>query len=249
MRKTLIIYIHIPKTAGTSFRQGLTQTLGRENVLFDYGSNEAETDNSILKLYEQGEFFPNRITQIIKVGKVMAICGHFQLSRYFKTFPDATVVSFVREPLQRSYSEYLHWKRHKGYNKSFKHFFQQKEQINLQSKWLDGLPENAIIGVSEYFDQSLCMINTAFGLIIPTLRLNCYRQNIKNAYETKDLTKEIATFYYQLNNCDVAFYNKISDRFFEINHLPNDKFSDHKHATPNSFQKFFRNLKTSFYLK
>ena len=211
----MILYVHIPKTAGTSFRQGLVQVFGRENCLFDYGPDELETDKSIRTLYKERDFAPNYVKEIARKKKVHVIGGHFPLSRYNLCFPEAIIVSFLREPLQRSYSEFLHWQRHKGYSKSFEHFFQQEGQINLQSKWLDQLPADGLVGITEHYRQSLNMINEVLGTAVPVLKLNFYRKKIHSSYLTEILGIEIVSNFYKINAQDVFLYKKELDNFLK----------------------------------
>jgi len=47
----VMLFVHIPKTAGTSFRQGMLEVFGRKALLFDYGPDAPETDVSIRMIY------------------------------------------------------------------------------------------------------------------------------------------------------------------------------------------------------
>ena len=186
---------------------------GRKALLYDYGPDEPETNVSIRMLYEQGEFSPRRVAEETGGKECKALCGHFPLSRYLDVFPGSTVISFIREPLQRCYSEFLHWLRYKGYSHSFEDFFQQKWQINLQSRWLDGLPENGLVGVSEYYDQSLVMINRTLGISVPVLKLNTQRENIYSPYSAGLIGKSLIRQFYEMNSRDVSLYKAIAQSF------------------------------------
>lgn len=177
--------------------------------MFDYGPDAPESDVSIRKLYEQRQFSPTSVVKEIRRKKCKVICGHFPLSRYLNVFPGATVVSFVREPLQRCYSEFLHQQRHKGYRHSFEDFFQQKGQINLQSRWLDGLPEAKIVGITEFYDRSIVMINRMLNISVPVLQLNKGRNNIHSPYSAKLIGEGSVNRFYALNIRDVSLYAAI----------------------------------------
>ena len=129
----MILFIHIPKTAGTSFRIGLERIFGCQRIIQDYGPDATETDDALLHLYHQKPFKPAYVAEIAFKCRASVVGGHFPVSRYIKVFPGATAISFVREPLQRCYSEYLHFKQYVGYGNSFESFFHQTSQINLQS--------------------------------------------------------------------------------------------------------------------
>lgn len=206
----VIIFVHIPKTAGTSFRQGMLNVFGRKALIFDYGPEAPETDESIRKLYKQGEFSPRRVAQETMGNECKALCGHFPLARYLEAFPGATILSFIREPLQRCYSEFLHLQRHKGFSQPFECFFQRKGQINLQSRWLDRLPENGLVGVSEYYEQSLVKINKALGLSVPLLKLNTHRGNIHSLYSAGLIGESSVRRFYELNIRDVSLYGAMA---------------------------------------
>jgi len=232
----VIIIVHIPKTAGTSFRQGMLEVFGRKALMFDYGPDAPETDVSIRNLYKQGEFSPRRVAQETGGKECKALCGHFPLSRYLDVFPGSTVISFIREPLQRCYSEFLHLQRHKGYGQSFEVFFQQKGQINLQSRWLDGLPENGLVGVSEYYDRSLVMINRALDISVPAFKLNTRRKNIHSPYSAGLIGKGLVRRFYELNMRDVGLYEAIAR-----------PFGDTGNSAPLTFPQRIRSLKDKLF--
>jgi len=211
----MILFIHIPKTAGTSFREGLAKAVGNKNMISDYGPDASETDFAIRHLHKQGIYTPEHVAKIAETRGAKIICGHFPFSRYHKIYPKATVISFVRDPLQRCYSEYLHWKRMKGYLEPFDKFIQIKGMINVQSRWLQGLQENSIIGVGEHYNSSVQMINKILGLSVPILSLNCNRKKLEKKYSEVEWSRAAVSFFYSLNERDNQFYNNIRAQYPE----------------------------------
>lgn len=233
----MILFVHIPKTAGTSFRIGLEQVFGPHRLLLDYGPTAPETDEAVRRLYCQKPFRPAIVSGIASEKQSAVICGHFPVSRYLKIFPEATVISFVREPLQRCYSEYLQFRRYKNYTDSFNAFFQQKHQINLQSKFLETFPDNGIIGCSEHYDQSLELIYKLIGISIPVFRFNRNRKKIHIPYSNKIIGEKNVDLFYLLNNQDVSLYQTVKEKVI-LN--PNLKYS--------KFLQYFQQVKVHLLL-
>lgn len=212
---SLLLFVHIPKTAGTSFRGGLMQLFARCDVLFDYGPVAPETDQYIKLLYEEKPFNVKQVAEFVNAKGIKLLCGHFPYGRYGQTFPDARVVSFVREPLQRCYAEFLHLQRNKKYTKSFVEFFEQPWLINLQSKWLAAVSDDVLIGVSEHYGHSVKMINKTLGFSVPTMFLNMHRKNIDEPYSLDEIGQEAVEKFYALNQEDVLLYQDISSRLLQ----------------------------------
>jgi len=238
--KVVICFVHIPKTAGTSFRHGLMREFGPENFLLDYGADDPETSEDVRCLYKQNVFNSNRIVEFIEKDQADVICGHFPVSRYLAAFPGATIISFVREPLQRCYSEFLHFQRLQNYTKPFETFIQLKRAINIQSIFLKGLPVNSIIGISEYYNQSVQLFNTKLNLSIPVFDLNCNRENLKKPYAEKVIGKEAVSLFYELNQEDVQLYQKILSQFLEEKNIWKGLFSGESASA--FFSKFKGNI-------
>ncbi len=209
------MFVHIPKTAGTSFRSGLMQLFSRRNVLFDYGPVAAETDQCIKLLHREMCFNTSEFAEVVDAKGIKLLCGHFPYKRYGQTFPEAVVISFVREPLQRCYSHYLHLRRNKKIQKSFLEYFEQPGLINLQSKWLTSIPEASLIGVSEHYERSIKMINKKLGISIPRMFLNMHRRNIKKPYSIDEIGRKVVDRFYELNQEDVLLYRESSSRLLQ----------------------------------
>lgn len=84
---TSLVYLHIPKSAGTSHRDYLSKVYGEESI-FWYGLHADSRE------FDAGE-----------VGEVPAIGGHKPLSFYPPTM-DALYTSVVRDPVERAVSFY-----------------------------------------------------------------------------------------------------------------------------------------------
>lgn len=82
------LFLHLPKTAGTSLRHALQEAYGAEAV--SPHVNACFLQNSDLELLNRFTF----------------ICGHLSFSDAHRLFPDAAMMTVVRNPVERCLSWY-----------------------------------------------------------------------------------------------------------------------------------------------
>ncbi|NER01849.1 MAG: sulfotransferase family protein [Okeania sp. SIO3C4] len=90
-----IISVHVPKTAGTTFRNLLIQVYGQEKVFNDYKKKQV-----------------SEVLSEIKSQNIRAIHGHFQVEKYDDYFLEAKRIIWIREPIKRLISNYWHQVTH-----------------------------------------------------------------------------------------------------------------------------------------
>ncbi len=83
--------VHVYRTAGNTFGGYLNKVFG-DKYFIDY------------------EKFPAQYVQMSE-GKDVCIHGHITADKYKDRFPDAYLIAWVRNPLQRIVSNYLWWQR------------------------------------------------------------------------------------------------------------------------------------------
>ena len=83
-----ILFLHLPKTAGTSLRHALQEAYGTEAV--SPHVNACFLQNNDLELLNRFTF----------------ICGHLSFSDAHRLFPDAAIMTVVRNPIERCLSWY-----------------------------------------------------------------------------------------------------------------------------------------------
>ena len=147
--------------------------------------------------------------------KARVLCGHFPLQRYAHVFPDARPITFIREPLQRCYSEYLHLRRHQSFDRSFREFISQTRNHNLQSRFLKDWPEDGFLGISEKYPICLQELAPRFGLEVPLLTHNTHRLKVDVPYPLEEIGEEEATRFYEMNQEDVVLYNRVAEQWPE----------------------------------
>lgn len=89
-----LCFIHIPKTAGTSFMDILCSIVGKENLL--------HISPEVLNGYDK---------QDCNIDKFYCLCGHFTFEIYKLLNKTPLFLTFLREPLKRSISTFQEYRR------------------------------------------------------------------------------------------------------------------------------------------
>ena len=203
MNNTLF-FIHIPKTAGTSLRKGAEQFFGTERIYYDYSLNSKETSESVsLLAYREPDLF--HLYKKLRENNIKMVGGHVNASKYITLAGIINSFTFIRDPIKRLTSDYLHFVRHYNFDGSFQDFYRRPHFINRQAKILHGIPIRALgfIGITEHYSDSLRQLNQYYGIEIPDLEINMagttdlYLEDIDEQQrdEILDLNKEDISLY------------------------------------------------------
>ncbi len=152
-----LISIHVPKTAGSSFRRIL------ESVYANDGEFQPVYDK------EQGmeDLWQDRLPDFDR--RVRAIHGHFPATRaLLQRYPRARLIAWLRDPVDRTISYYHYWQRIPSHgNPAHDQFLAAKPDLlefashpMMQQEMLEyfkriALQEFFFIGFLERFDQDL----------------------------------------------------------------------------------------------
>jgi hypothetical protein len=218
--KPLLIFLHLPKTAGST----LAYILERQ-----YGSG------GVLALYDS--FFGEELVTVpqSQLERTKVITGHFYFGAHTFISKPSTYITFLREPVDRVISHYYYVRRdptHYLYplarEMSLREYVESCglcEPNNDQTRLLAGkdlatkdgacstdmlpvakknLQEHfAVVGISEAFDQSLLLMKQVFGWRHPYYsRQNVSRHRIKN----EDIPPKTIRTIHSYNELDCELY-------------------------------------------
>ena len=197
-----LLFLHIPKTAGTSFRVAAKNPFWGLKVYTDYG-DRSSSSRFIRKCYKKKDFSP--IATISE--KKTILVGHFFLKKYANYYPVQNVITFVREPVQRILSHYHYMIRTNRYEGSLESFVGDKRYQNIQSRSFSNYPIESIgfIGITEKYFESLLLINKYYSL---KLRVKHVNKNKKMRNTCYDEDEDLISLIKEHNEEDIKIYNK-----------------------------------------
>jgi hypothetical protein len=199
-----LVFVHIPKTAGTSFRRGIESVVGPERLLKDYGPQAPETSDVVSKSMYGSHEQPERLLDYLCDLRIAVLAGHFHIRKYFAVFGQKVLwCTFVRDPIQRVVSEYNHFRNYHGYSGTFEQFRKLPIQCNLQSALLAGvdIPNFFFVGITERYEESIRRFNHLTGWEVPVLR-----ENTAPAKPVCQLTLQEHSELMRLNRADLVLY-------------------------------------------
>ena len=208
------LFVHTPKTAGTSLRWALEKYLGGSNVVRDYGPRSHVTDDIVREhLYSGDELKdPKSLVKELVGDKREILIGHFPLQKYADCFDATKTITFVRDPLVRMCSEYLHRVKDNTFTGLFSEFLERPGYQNQQSRFLEGVSEETFIGITEKYPESLQHINHIAQWSLTTRKKNVGRRGGGQRFAEKLSVQEMDLFY-KMNAEDVGLYQVATQRF------------------------------------
>jgi hypothetical protein len=218
----VLISLHLPKTAGSSFLTSLEQHYD-EKLFKDYAdipiNSPAIRRNSkaLVKCIVNG---------FCQDEKIRCIHGHFLPLKYLllSTQRDVRFVTWMRDPVERLASHYFYWMRtyvpgqspplHKRMiieKWSLERFCLGPELQNIYCQFFWGFPLSRFdfIGITEFYESEFEFFSREFlgGALHPAkVNINLSKEKI-SYFENEDLVNKIKNHHSK----DIALYEKVLD--------------------------------------
>jgi hypothetical protein len=207
----MIVSIHVPKCAGTSFRHVLDRMYGNR-IWYNYGAIFCREQA------REGVVPPG--TEIIH--------GHFLGDSFDGLYPQRQLLTWVREPVERVVSNYFHFLRAPDMRDTccqalherklgLREFAELDWMRNLSSRYLAQKPldEFQFVGISERFGESMAQFCQVYGIKneIGLPRVNTNPDRRTDRYEISVADR---AFIQDLNAIDLAWYNQALERLAGI---------------------------------
>lgn len=230
----LIISIHVPKTAGTTFGNYLKRQF-REKMLFVYPCLNCDRwicdkDMAVLQKRKMSEPCQNHarsdreVARQILVSNVKCIHGHFSPGTFNFDYRKNHHVAWLRDPVDRTLSQWEFWVRNpQGRGKKADELMGEgdKETVlrfmaNTQTKFLKGLPLKhfRFLGITEHFEEGLRQFDEMFDL--PSLDMKSENVNPDKGIGRYQVNAGERIFIERLNQEDLKLYAEAA-QFYRIN--------------------------------
>lgn len=199
-------FVHIPKTAGTSFREALERN-ELAHVLHDYGKGDPNSDADLMAI-DYKELTPEH--GIFRPEKYNFICGHVSYRKYAHCVTPDSVVSIVRNPIERLVSEFQHSKRHDGFTGGFTDFYTNPAYDSFvqdkQSKMLKGLElsPGPMIGLTSHYKYFVELYSSKLGLPMELVAVNT--APVSDKEERLHISPAEIKSAYRWNKIDIDFF-------------------------------------------
>ena len=214
----LIVSVHIPKTGGVTFREALAELAGGHLVL-DY-------EDRPLAPRSFGRSLRERIRRAPELPPgTRVVHGHFVATKYRRRHPDARLVTWFRDPIERLASHYYYWLREPDPKNptcrrlleehlDLEEFAALTEMRDVHARFLGGVPVEAFafVGLTEAFEEGMGLFQRLFGLVRPVepARRNANPERAGERYALPAGAREALA---ALNRRDLPLYERARARY------------------------------------
>ncbi len=195
-------FIHIPKTAGTSFKMAAQNYLGVAGVARNYGPKSIESTSWVTNAVVNNNDYTGLYNRLCNEG-ISLYMGHTHLMPVANVFKASHLVTMLRDPVSQVLSHYNHYCRWYNYSKPVSEFVTSLGFKNIQSRFLKGMPLQllGLIGITERYDESLSLYNN-----LACHNLKPRIDNVNDKKPLKEVSSELINLIKAENTEDLVLY-------------------------------------------
>lgn len=210
LRKNLV-FVHLPKTGGTSARDAIAPLTARRQLLKDYGPRSRDTSPAFRAVLSD-PLAVRDLERHLDRRRGTFVIGHFAARKYRRHFPIEDFATILRDPFARLVSEFNHYRRHKGLQGEFRAFLAEQRFANVMSRALDGVDIDrfGFLALTETMDRDFPRFGAFLGAGIEPIRSN------KGVYDavtgTLSADAELRDLARRHHTDDFALYDYVAAR-------------------------------------
>ena len=213
----MLISVHIPKAAGTAFREILAKRFG-ERLLLDYKDRPLAPGLHWRRLKQR----LNRADACSGIETAYdCVHGHFVADKYDALDKPVRHIAWLRDPVQRTISHYLYWKRMPDLrnpdcrrlieqNLSLEEFAALPRMRNVTTRFFGGkAPRDFFfLGTVETMAESLARFNRLTGIDVDTMGVQNHDDDTTSRADISPNERRVID---QLNRSDRALYDDVCE--------------------------------------
>lgn len=202
-----LLFIHIPKTAGTSFKNAAIKYVGEDFLTKYYGVKSSESSSWVSELVVSNNY--SSLYRQLKERNSKFYIGHMHAMPSASVFPILNVATIMRHPVAQVMSHYNHFVRWLDYKGTIVEYITSKQFKNIQSRITSPLPISLVgfIGITEDYNNSLSIFNRMYDYHLEPLRSNV--NDVKSVARPDD---ELINLIIENNLVDMKLYDYVYDQ-------------------------------------
>lgn len=204
-----VVFVHIPKTAGTSMRNILVAALPAAGKIFNYYEDTAKIPGTFTNAFEADILTREKILahrSTLPRDQQLLVCGHYPASALTGAFHPASFITMLRDPVDRVVSHYRYLAKGGNFAGSFADFYESADQANLQCRQLRGtdLRDFGFIGLVELMPDMIRALSRHLGVTLHT-RVD----NVTSRFRRPEIDAATRARILALNQDDLCLYRHI----------------------------------------
>ena len=230
-------FLHIPKTAGTSFRIELLHYFGEQGI---FPNSEDLVSNN--DQYPPSKKLIDSIPSD-RIDDIKVISGHYRFKFIKNIFPESNTMVFFREPISRAISNLKHLQRHSKFyqgqslidiathgknvnieidNRQARMIWQGFQRKNLTfEKVKKVISKFDFIGITELYKPSIELCNKTFNW---DLKGDIFANKAEDTTQDEEVSDDLIEFIENNNQVDLLLYEYALELFKERCEVKGVKF-------------------------